>query len=780
MKCLLLSCCAVLFSYFSFGQAAINGPSSICIGSIAFLQDSSIGGTWSISDTTIATLSDSGKLKGISAGVVIATYDSAGYAVTKSITVTSLIAPSPITGIYGFCDYFVTDTLQDSTVGGVWTSAPRDIDTIDANGVLSHWGPCSGDCELLDTVTYTQGGCSTSYLVNSRPTGRLYLPDPICLGTVTGAVSTQAGGVWSGGIYGLISISPDGIFASSVVGSTSFVYTKDGCDAGVAVNVITGIADNVVINEADTFCNGPDFHLDFCHTADTYTIGSSYGDGTSDTNYIYGYPYSADIFHVYTFPGTYSVTQVMNDGYYSSSVAFSYEYTYCRTLPIKIYDDNNMNCIFDTGDNFNYLPVTIEVDSNGVAVDTLSGTSGIYYPSTGPVGTIYSFHILTTPGGMAESCPTSGYLYDTISATANIYAAKYFGMNCTGSTGFDLSEYTSSICGRHTANHTILINNDYCTTETPVVTMNFSPKYSFVSSVPSPTSIVGNVITWDLGATFSYSPLPPIINAGFAINTSAATWLTPGDTVMSTYIVTPTAGDIDTTNNSSTVIDTVKTGYDPNEMAVTPAGIIPSGTKLLYTVNFENTGNAEAVNISVMDTLSPNVDVRSLRIVAASAVMNTVILNSGSYTIVKFDFPAINLLDSSYHNQCNGMVQFTINVKDSLANGTTIFNHAGIFFDDNPVVMTDTVEDMIGTIPTGIQTIKNNHIVDVYPNPATTSLTVKSTGIINSIAITNLLGREVYTNTYNTTLAQIDITALAAGVYFIKVNGTDVRKFVKE
>jgi len=70
--------------------------------------------------------------------------------------------------------------------------------------------------------------------------------------------------------------------------------------------------------------------------------------------------------------------------------------------------------------------------------------------------------------------------------------------------------------------------------------------------------------------------------------------------------------------------------------------------------------------VSVYDTLSDNVDITSLRIVAASAVMNIAILNDGTHNIVKFDFPKINLLDSSYHNQCNGMVIFKINTLNGL------------------------------------------------------------------------------------------------------------------
>ena len=70
--------------------------------------------------------------------------------------------------------------------------------------------------------------------------------------------------------------------------------------------------------------------------------------------------------------------------------------------------------------------------------------------------------------------------------------------------------------------------------------------------------------------------------------------------------------------------------------------------------------------------------------------------------------------------------------------------------------------------------------MNIYPNPATTSLTISASDRITAIAITNLLGQAVYTNQYNSTQVQVDVADLPAGVYFVKVNGLEVRKFVKQ
>lgn len=68
----------------------------------------------------------------------------------------------------------------------------------------------------------------------------------------------------------------------------------------------------------------------------------------------------------------------------------------------------------------------------------------------------------------------------------------------------------------------------------------------------------------------------------------------------------------------------------------------------------------------------------------------------------------------------------------------------------------------------------------VYPNPATTSLTITSGENIKTITITNLLGQPIYTHQYNTTKAEVDVSNLPTGIYLIRINGTEVRKFVKE
>ncbi len=80
----------------------------------------------------------------------------------------------------------------------------------------------------------------------------------------------------------------------------------------------------------------------------------------------------------------------------------------------------------------------------------------------------------------------------------------------------------------------------------------------------------------------------------------------------------------------------------------------------------------------------------------------------------------------------------------------------------------------------GINKLPIVQAINIYPNPVTTTLTVTATDKITGVIMYNLLGQIVYNNTYYASQVQIDISTLPTGIYFIKINNTEVRKFVKE
>ncbi|MCW3124151.1 MAG: hypothetical protein JWQ38_3643 [Flavipsychrobacter sp.] len=504
------------------------------------------------------------------------------------------------------------------------------------------------------------------------------------------------------------------------------------------------------------------------------TLKTYFGDGTDTVHMIDSA--SAGFGHRYTSAGVYTVKHVLlNSGSAIVSVAFSYKSTLCHTVALLCYLDNNSNCTFEPGDEMLVTPYTVEIDSAGIPIDTTTTTS-LYFDTRSPLGTIYTFKMLKMPSGLSATCPVTATTSITVGST--LYA--YMGFECIGTSGgFDLSESVSvGGPGRHQATATVTVTNPDCTPHAATLTMSFSPKYNFADASPAPSSVAGTVITWNLTGVSSVTP-----KTVFALFTVPSPWLIAGDTVHSSYVITQETGEADTTNNVIVRIDTVKSSYDPNEKSVTPQGVITAGTNLVYNIQFENTGNAPAENIHVQDTLSDYVDLNTFKLISSSAnVFTGFSKDMTGHNVIKFDFPGIHLLDSSHHGQCDGMVSFTINAKNGLANGTKIDNRAGIYFDDNEVVMTNTVENVIG-IPTEVSVMTNNNTMSIYPNPVNDILIISTiTNAYNELSITNTIGQSVLTQTISTPQTRVNVKALPSGLYYITLKGeggVKVQKFEK-
>ncbi|MCW3124153.1 MAG: C-terminal target protein [Flavipsychrobacter sp.] len=535
--------------------------------------------------------------------------------------------------------------------------------------------------------------------------------------------------------------------------------------------------------DTSTSCNSVILHV----TTNIYSSGLSiktyYGDGTNSTALVKnggGFGYS-DFNGDYTSPGTYRIKHVLYSGLTPiDSFTTSHEGLYCQYISIKCYQDISGSGSFIEGvDKFSMLPIKIEVSKNSLIVDTISIFSGTYYALIGGVGDVYSLKVIPLSTGLTITTPISGIIYDTIKKVNNSYVTKYFGFLCSGISGNDLSVTPSFRAGSHHFGGKIFINNNYCNSVPGTLTMQLSSRYNTqLQFIPSPTSISGNTVTWDFTSLSLLSG--SIIYADMERSLSFLPKF--GDTLMTRYSITPILGDANPSDNIVVRVDTARSGYDPNQVSVEPGGNIASGTKLQYTIDFENTGNDTAFNISVYDTLSPYVDMSSLELVAATSVMNIAVMTQDGYNLVKFDFPNINLLDSSHHGECDGAVIFTVNTKQDLPDGTRIDNRAGIYFDYNDVVMTNTVTNIIG-IPSGIAPLSADSHVQLFPNPVNDILTIGTTAnAYSELSITNTIGQSILTQTISTPQTKVNVKALSSGLYYITLRGESgikVQKFEK-
>ena len=699
-----------------------------------------------------------------------------------------------LNGPAGYASYYWCDSASMGTSLGTTQNL-----TITTPGVPTKYAvivtpaPGYGCVDTLYTEVFPIIPCSGTPAPGTAYTSRA---------TVCGMMDTLKVAGYSGfcGLTFQWQYSPDNIIWSNIVGATQaswpyyhpYISMYYRCIATCILSgssavssvafapAIAGVGLSSITVPPSSTCDGAEFYISACGVSSAFRVASFYGDGISDTNSLTttGVRH-ADFFHHYPFAGTYSIRQVLYDGALAvDSVSYSYSYDYCSTLPLKFYYDVNANCTMDYGET-NFDPILTVVDSNSIPIDTISSAGGFYYLAHGNPGDVYSFRVVSKPAWMNIACPSAGIIYDTIKPLVNYYKTNYIGFTCVPGS-FDLAE--NAVVNSYTNNQK---NDIYVSSTSPcsgmpsIVTAVFSPKYSFDYCYPVPSSVVGNTITWSLSGLTSKP-----YNLEYIVKVYPA--LAIKDTVQSRVIINPETGDGDTSNNSEIIIDTLLGSHDPNYISVLPDGCLPSGAQsvnLKYTIQFENTGNDTAHNIYVMDTLPDNVDPKTLRLVAASAQMDIAIMNVGGHNIVKFDFPHINLLDSSHHGQCDGMVIYNIKTRTGLPTGASIQNHAGIFFDYNAVVLTNTVENTIGCPILGIAPLTSGNRVELYPNPATDELTIMmDKDAYTSFTITDVVGQALINNELNAERTRISIKDLPAGLYYVTLkgnNGTTVQRFIK-
>jgi trimeric autotransporter adhesin len=138
---------------------SVSGSSGLCAGATITLSDATSGGTWSSSNTSVASVdASSGVVSGIAGGSATVTYTlSTGCVAVKAVTVNSL--PSAISGTTSLCAGTST-TLTDAITGGTWASSNTSVAAIG-----SSTGTLVAVSNGSATITYTIGCGITNTVV---------------------------------------------------------------------------------------------------------------------------------------------------------------------------------------------------------------------------------------------------------------------------------------------------------------------------------------------------------------------------------------------------------------------------------------------------------------------------------------------------------------------------------------------------------------------------------------------------------------------------------------
>lgn len=239
--------------------------------------------------------------------------------------------------------------------------------------------------------------------------------------------------------------------------------------------------------------------------------------------------------------------------------------------------------------------------------------------------------------------------------------------------------------------------------------------------------------------------------------------------------------------NDRTSCGQVTNSWDPNDKQVSPMGrgprgVVPPGTELTYTIRFQNTGTDTAFVVQVYDTLDiTHLDLATLRIGATSHPGGTFNISGQGRPVLQWRWSRIMLPDSNRNKEGSiGYVTFAIRAKADAPLGTEVRNKAGIYFDFNPVIVTNTVLSTLGEVPNQPGVIDTVQVITsargykarpmrAYPSPTRDLISIDAPAP-GQMTITNLQGQIVATQTLlRTGKETTNIKDLPAGTYIIQL-----------
>ena len=106
----------------------------------------------------------------------------------------------------------------------------------------------------------------------------------------------------------------------------------------------------------------------------------------------------------------------------------------------------------------------------------------------------------------------------------------------------------------------------------------------------------------------------------------------------------------------------------------------------------------------------------------------------------------------------------------------TVINECGITSAIFPFTIRSYAACHTGIAPVAVGVQEG---IQLYPNPATNSITITSYSPLGKVEVINLVGQVMLVNEAKASEAQVDISALNPGIYFVKTSGNYIRKFVK-
>ncbi len=99
------------------------------------------------------------------------------------------------------------------------------------------------------------------------------------------------------------------------------------------------------------------------------------------------------------------------------------------------------------------------------------------------------------------------------------------------------------------------------------------------------------------------------------------------------------------------------------------------------------------------------------------------------------------------------------------------------------IYIADVINRVIRKIspsPSQVGLVSNTNTIHLFPNPASDFISITSDETIKTIVITDIVGREVYSVQSSSKEAHVNMGTFTPGMYFVKINSTQVYRVVKD
>lgn len=563
-----------------------------------------------------------------------------------------------------------------------------------------------------------------------------------------------------------------------VNGTTTNIAVVPGTTTPVSVVTIRDVANNTGCSSQN-----PDFFGSFNEGANASSSASNFNGQTvlmtASSAIIPNHPYHIKLVVADRGDSLFDSAVFIQAGSFTSGPPECNE----RVQLVAFVDENN-NGVKDSGEsNFTYGSFGVEENNSGTVTNITSpfGSYTIYDSTT----TTYDF-TYAIDSEYSAYYSTSGVSYSDINIALNTDPILYFPITLTQGYNDVTVTITPIVPPRPGFNYInkVVYKNLGVTATSGTVTYNNDPATTIVS-----VSQAGTVAT-STGLTYDFANLQPSESRSFNVTMSvpAIPTVNIDDILTTTASVSAPANDVNLNNNLFSNAEVVVAAYDPNDISEAHGGKIQidqftANDYLYYTIRFQNMGTASAINVRIENELDAQLDENSIRMVSASH--NYIMERVGNQLTWRFDY--INLVSHLQNEDLSkGYVTYKIKVKPGFAVGDIIPNTAGIYFDTNPVVVTNTFNtEFVTTL--GNSDFGSSNMM-VFPNPANSTIQISlqnTSESIASVTITDVLGKNIRTLKATTgNQMSVDVADLSQGVYFVEIttgnNLKQVKKLVKE